>query len=170
MDGGRVALVALLLCGVVAVVAGTLGARSPGGAGPRRAPGRARRSARRERAVLAALGPGRRSAAWARGDVGALRSALRRRARGAGAPTSRLLRGVRRPRAAGGGPADPGAGLVGGRAGAPTGWCCGSPTGSSGSGGALDGATRAPAAGDRPTERRLTLVRGAGRWLMARVT
>ena len=33
-----------------------------------------------------------------------------------------------------------------------------------------DGSTRARLPADRPTERRLTLVRREGRWLMARVT
>jgi hypothetical protein len=167
-DRGRAALVALLLCGVVAVVAGTLWeARPPGGA--RADPSGSLATAGRspERAVLARWDRAR-SGAWARGSPVALRR-LYLPGAGAGRRDVRLLqryadRGLRveglrtqvlswevlarrsdrlvlrvTDR------------LVGGVAVRPR------------------GATRARLPADRPTERQLTLVRRGGRWVMARV-
>ena len=170
MDLGRTALVALLVCGLLAVVGGTLWqARAPheGSADPRELTV-AVASRTPERSVLERWDAAR-SAAWDRGSVGALRrlylpgsaagrrdvGLLRRYAdrglRVAGLRTQVLSWSVvssRRDRlvllvtdrVVGGVAVRPGA------------------------------ATRARLPADRPTQRRLTLVRREGRWLMARVS
>jgi hypothetical protein len=170
MDRGRVALVALLLCGVVAVIAGTLvQARSPDRGptdGSRLTVAAAARSP--ERAVLARWDRAR-AVAWARGSPGELRR-LYLPGSSAGQRDVRLLRryadrglrveglrvqvlawsvvGRRRDRLV----LRVTDRLVGGVA------------------VRADGSTRARLPVDRPTERRFTLVRREGRWLMARVS
>lgn len=170
MDRGRVALVALLLCGAVAVVAGTLWeTRRPEAgsvAGPAIRPAAAGRAD--ERSVLERWDRAR-SAAWERGSLPALRR-LYLPGSEAGRRDARLLRryadrglrvdGLRTQvlawsvvssgpdrlvlrvtdRVVGGVAVRPGVG------------------------------TRARLPADRPTERRLTLVLREGRWLMARVS
>ena len=168
MDGGRVALLALLLCGVVAVVAGTLWeTRSPdderassalGISAPERSP---------ERAVLARWDRAR-SVAWARGSPGQLRR-LYLPGSGAGERDVRLLHRY----------ADRGLRVEGLRV-QVLAWTVVSRRSDrmvlrvtdrlvGGVAVRSDGSTRARLPADRPTERRLTLVRREGRWLMARV-
>ena len=169
-DRGRVALVALLLCGVVAVVTGTLWeARSRDGdrgSGPAAtAVSAVQRPS--ERAVLARWDRAR-SAAWARGSPGALRR-LYLPGSSAGERDVRLLRRY----------ADRGLRVEGLRV-QVLAWSVVARrpdrlvlrvTDRVVGGVAVrsDGSTRARLPADRPTERRLTLVRRDGRWLMARV-
>ena len=169
MDGGRAALVALLLCGVVAVVAGTLWeARSPDGAGGSSALTVSAAERPLERTVLSRWDRAR-SAAWARGSVGMLRR-LYVPGSGAGRRDLRLLRAY----------ADRGLRVEGLRtqvlawsvvAREPDRlvlWVTDRLVG--GVAVRSDGSTRARLPADRPTERRVMLVRREGRWLMARVT
>jgi hypothetical protein len=170
MDRGRVALVALLLCGVVAVVAGTVWeARAPDGArAASSGPVEAAAERPPERAVLARWQRAR-SAAWARGSVRELRrlyipgSAVGRR-------DVRLLRRY----------ADRGL-RVGGLRTQVLAWSLVAHRPDrlvlrvtdrlvGGVAARDDGSSRARLPADRPTERRLTLVRREGRWLMARAT
>ena len=169
-DRGRLALVALLLCGVVAVVGGSLWearstdrARGPG-------PAAAAVSAVRrlpERAVLARWDRAR-SAAWARGSPGQLRR-LYLPGSSAGERDLQLLRRY----------ADRGLRVEGLRV-QVLAWSVVARRPDSlvlrvtdrvvgGVAVASDGSTRARLPADRPTERRLTLVRREGRWLMSRV-
>ena len=123
------------VCGVVAVVAVlAVGGAAPDGRERRGAgaDGRPLPGAVAEPVECCARGTERRVGGLGAAATGAaLRRALRARLAGGRGATRRLLAAVRRPRAAGGRPADAGAGrsVV---AGGPTGWCCGSPTGWSG--------------------------------------
>ena len=169
MDRGRVALLALLLSGVVAVVSGTLWeARSPDGArvSSARTVGVAGRSP--ERALLGRWDRAR-SEAWARGSPGELRR-LYVPGSSAGQRDVRLLRRY----------ADRGLQVEGLRV-QVLAWSVVARrpdrlvlrvTDRLVGGVAVrsDGSTRARLPADRPTERRLTLVRREGRWLMARVS
>jgi hypothetical protein len=169
MERGRAALVALLLCGVVAVVAGTLWeARSPDGARGSSAITVSAAERSPERAVLARWDRDR-SMAWARGspgelrrlylpgssagqrDVGLLRRYADRGLRVEGLRTQVLAWSVlaRQPDRLVLQVTDRLVGGVAVRA---------------------DGSARARLPVDRPTERLLTLVRREGRWLMTRVT
>jgi hypothetical protein len=169
-DRGRAALVALLVCGVVAVVAGTLWeARSPD---PARGQGSAAVTVSAVHRPPGRVGLARwdraRSAAWARGSV----EALRRLYLPGSSAAERDVRLLRRY-------ADRGLRVEGLRVQVLS-WTVVARRPDrlvlrvtdrvlGGVAVRSDGSTRARLPADRPTERRLTLVRREGRWLMARV-
>ena len=170
MDGGRVALLTLLLCGVVAAVGGTLWeVRSlDGDRASSSALGASAAERSPERAVLARWDRAR-SVAWARGRSGELRR-LYLPGSGAGERDLRLLQRY----------ADRGLRVEGLRT-QVLAWSVVARRSDrlvlrvtdrlvGGVAVRSDGATRARLPADRPTERRLTLVCREGRWLMARVT